>query len=143
MFIHQNNNKPQNNTIPILKYPGKFDNNFFDTNDKNWNSDLYWKVMFNSCNKYGELYCWLFVDIIYFVVILMNKHKFFIYEYGNSVILGLVIMGTKSITVCWIDLLLVTVDWAGLLLTENCSNCSIFIVFNSRHDVVNINVRHH
>jgi hypothetical protein len=53
--------------------------NFYVTNDKNWNSDLYWKVMFNSCNKYGELYCWLFVDVIYFVVILMNKHKFFIY----------------------------------------------------------------
>jgi hypothetical protein len=33
--------------------------------------------MFNSCNKYGELYCWPFVDIIYFAVILMNKHKFF------------------------------------------------------------------
>jgi hypothetical protein len=53
--------------------------NFYVTNDKNWNSDLYWQVMFNSCNKYGELYCWLFVDVIYFVVILMNKHKFFIY----------------------------------------------------------------
>jgi len=52
---------------------------FYGTNDKNLNSDLYWKVMFNSCDKYGELYCWLFVDVIYFVVILMNKHKFFIY----------------------------------------------------------------
>jgi len=35
--------------------------------------------MFNSCNKYGELYCWLFFDIIYFAVILMKKHTFFIY----------------------------------------------------------------
>jgi hypothetical protein len=53
--------------------------NFDGTNDKNWNSDLYWKMMFNSCNKYGELYCRLFVDVIYFVIILMNKHKFLIY----------------------------------------------------------------
>ena len=53
------------------------------------------------------------------------------------------IMGTKSITVCWIDLLLVIVDWTELLLTEHCSNCSIFIVLNSRHDTVNINIRHH
>jgi hypothetical protein len=59
-----------------------------------------------------------------------------IFEYGNSVILGLGIMGTKSITVCWIDLLLVTVDWTGLLLTQNCSNCSIFIVLNCRYDAI-------
>jgi hypothetical protein len=30
-----------------------------------------------------------------------------------------------------------------LLLSENCSSCSIFIVLNSRHDVVNINIRYH
>jgi hypothetical protein len=44
-------------TISILKYPGKSKNNFFGTNDKNWTSDLYCKMMFNSCDKYGELYC--------------------------------------------------------------------------------------
>jgi hypothetical protein len=27
----------------------------YGTNEKNWTSDLYWKVMFNSC----ELWCWL------------------------------------------------------------------------------------
>ena len=36
---------------------------------------IYWKVMFNTCDKYGELFCW-FLHVIYFVVILMNKHKF-------------------------------------------------------------------
>jgi hypothetical protein len=38
---------------------------FYGTNDKNWNSDLYWKVIFNSCDKYDELYCWL-LNVIYF-----------------------------------------------------------------------------
>jgi hypothetical protein len=52
--------------------------NFHVTNDKNWTSDLYWKVMFNSCDKHGKLYCWP-LHFIYFVVILKNKHKFFIY----------------------------------------------------------------
>jgi len=51
---------------------------FYDTNDKNWISDLYSKVMFNSCDQYFELYCWL-LHVIFLVVILMNKHKFFIY----------------------------------------------------------------
>jgi hypothetical protein len=41
------------------------------------------------------------------------------------------------------DLLLVTVDCTELLLTENRSNCSIFIVLNSQHDAVNINIHHH
>ena len=29
----------------------------------------------DTCDKYGELFCW-FLHVIYFVVILMNKHKF-------------------------------------------------------------------
>ena len=41
-----------------------------------------------------------------------------IFEYGNSVILELGKMGAKSITVCLIELLLVTVDWTELLLTN-------------------------
>jgi hypothetical protein len=57
---------------------------FYGTNEKNWTSDLYWKVMFNSCDKYGELYCWL-LHVIYFVFILMTKHKFFIYSLFISV----------------------------------------------------------
>jgi hypothetical protein len=40
--------------------------NFYGTNDKNWNSDLYWKVIFNSCNKYGELFCWRYLFCCYF-----------------------------------------------------------------------------
>jgi hypothetical protein len=65
-----------NPRITLLPYSNIQENltiNFYVTNDKNW------KVMFNSCNKYGELYCWLFVDVIYFVVMLLNKHKSFIY----------------------------------------------------------------
>ena len=31
--------------------------------------------MFNTSDKYGELFCW-FLQFIYFVVMLMNKHKF-------------------------------------------------------------------
>ena len=64
--------------FPYSYIQGNLTINFHGTNDKNWTSDLYWKVMFNSCDKYGELYCWL-LHFIYFVVILMNKHKFFIY----------------------------------------------------------------
>ena len=45
----------QNNTIPNIKYPRKSDNIILGINDKNWNSNLYWKVMFNSCDKYGKL----------------------------------------------------------------------------------------
>ena len=30
--------------------------------------------MFNTCDKYGKLVCW-FLHVIYFVVMLMNKHK--------------------------------------------------------------------
>jgi hypothetical protein len=41
-----------------------------------------------------------------------------IFEYGNSVILELGKMGAKSITVCLIGLLLVTVDWTELLLIK-------------------------
>ena len=51
-------------------------------------------------------------------------------------------MGAKSITVCLIELLLVTVDWT-VIIDKNWSNCSIFIVLNSRHDGVNINISHH
>ena len=39
--------------------------------------------MFNSCDKYGKLYCRL-LHVIYFVVILINKHTFFIYFYFFS-----------------------------------------------------------
>jgi hypothetical protein len=46
------------------------------------------------------------------------------------------------ITVCLIELLLVTVDWT-VIIDENWSSCSIFIVLNSRHDGVNINISHH
>ena len=52
--------------------------NLYGTYDKNLNSYLYRKVMFNNCDKYGELYCWL-LHVIYFVVTLMSKHEFFIY----------------------------------------------------------------
>jgi hypothetical protein len=48
-------------------------------------------------------------------------------------------MGAKSITVCLIALLLVTVDWT-VIIDENWSNCSIFIVLNNRYDGVNINI---
>ena len=37
-----------------------------------------WYLIGNSCDKYGEFYCRL-LHFIYFVVILMNIHKFFIY----------------------------------------------------------------
>ena len=37
--------------------------NLYGTNDKNWNSDLYWNVMFNSCNmvNYHIFWCNMFV----------------------------------------------------------------------------------
>ena len=38
----------------------------YATNVKNWNSDLYWKVVSNNCNKYGELYCWHYSFCCYF-----------------------------------------------------------------------------
>ena len=51
-------------------------------------------------------------------------------------------MGIKLITVGWTEFLLVTVDWR-VITDGNWSDCSIFIVFNSQHDGVNINIRHH
>jgi hypothetical protein len=48
------------------------------------------------------------------------------------------------ITAWWTELLLVTFRWLDRVITDgNWSNCFIFIVLNSRHDGVNINIRHH
>ena len=72
-----------NSKITIFPYSniqGNLTIFFYGTNEKNWTSDLYWKVMFNSC----ELHCWL-LHVIYFVFILMTKHKFFIYSLFISV----------------------------------------------------------
>jgi hypothetical protein len=69
---------PNSRIFLMIKYPEKSDNRIFGINDQNWNSGVYWKVMLNSFDKYGELYCWL-LHVIYFAVILINKHKFFIY----------------------------------------------------------------
>ena len=73
IYIHTHMKpNPRITLFPYSNIQEKLTIIFYGTNDKDWNSDLYWKVMFNSCDKYG-------VDIIYFVVILMNKHKLFIY----------------------------------------------------------------
>jgi hypothetical protein len=51
--------------FPYSNTQGNVTWNVYDTNDKNWISDSYSKVMFNSCNQYFELYYWL-VHVIYF-----------------------------------------------------------------------------
>jgi hypothetical protein len=57
--------------------------NVYCSNEKNWNSDLYWKVMFKSCNKYGELYflafCWHYLFCCYFDKETYILHLFLIY----------------------------------------------------------------
>ena len=69
-----------NSTIALFPYSNIQGNVTINFCGKKWKDlDLWFilKMMFNSCDKYCELYCWL-LHVIYFVVILINKHKFFI-----------------------------------------------------------------
>ena len=50
---------PRITLIPYSNIQENLTINCYGTNDKNWNSDWHWKVMFNSYDKCGELYCWL------------------------------------------------------------------------------------
>jgi hypothetical protein len=45
---------PRITLFPYSNIQENFTINVYGPNGKNWNSDLYWKVMLNSCNKYGE-----------------------------------------------------------------------------------------
>ena len=70
-----------NPRITIFPYSNMQENltiNLYGTNDKNWNSDLYWNVMFNSCNKYGELYCWFLLTL--FMLWWININSSFIFN---------------------------------------------------------------
>ena len=44
---------PRITLFPYSNILKKLTIHFYGTNNKNWNSALYWRVMFNSCNKYG------------------------------------------------------------------------------------------
>ena len=76
------------------------------------NNSPYLSQVLNITFQYKPEFEFLFVPYKFIVAFP------WIFEYGNSVILELGKMGAKSMTVCLIELLLVTVDWSELLLTK-------------------------